>query len=317
MNTQQTPRHTPVLHAATLTAILSSMLASSASAQNAATAPAGPDMMTSIAVLLISLSILIVLLLLILAMLIDTLLRRSYGTGLFPALAGDLGIGRLWDRMVGLRPASPKVVLDAPLHHDYDGIEELDNGPPPIFNYILYGSIVFAVVYVLRFHVFEAAPTQDQEYQEELQVALRQRAEREGAAANKIDETTVQLSTKKEDLDAGKAVFAQHCVVCHGDKGEGKIGPNLTDKYWLHGGSINDVFRTVKIGVPAKGMIAWQSVLNPTQMAEVSSYILSLQGTNPPNAKKPEGEPYVPKAVEPKPDSSKATPANKKVALAH
>ena len=76
--------------------------------------------------------------------------------------------------------------------------------------------------------------------------------------------------------------------------GGGGIGPNLTDVYWLHGGSIADIFKTVKYGVPEMGMQAWKSELRPANMQEVSSYILTLAGTNPPNAKAPQGEVYTP-----------------------
>jgi cytochrome c oxidase cbb3-type subunit 3 len=85
-------------------------------------------------------------------------------------------------------------------------------------------------------------------------------------------------------------VYLNSCAACHGQAGEGNVGPNLTDAYWLHGGGIKNVFKTVKYGVPEKGMIAWEKQLSPAQIAQVSSYILSMQGTNPPNAKAPQGE---------------------------
>ena len=97
-----------------------------------------------------------------------------------------------------------------------------------------------------------------------------------------------------EVLSAGKEIFTTYCVACHGNAGEGGVGPNMTDQYWLHGGSINDIFRTVKYGVPEKGMAAWQEILMPKQISEVSNYILSLQGTNPPNALPPQGDLYTP-----------------------
>jgi cytochrome c oxidase cbb3-type subunit 3 len=81
-----------------------------------------------------------------------------------------------------------------------------------------------------------------------------------------------------------------NCAACHGQKGEGVVGPNLTDAYWIHGGGIKNVFKTIKYGVPAKGMIAWETQLSPSQIQKVASYVLTLQGTNPPNGKAPEGE---------------------------
>jgi cytochrome c oxidase cbb3-type subunit 3 len=91
------------------------------------------------------------------------------------------------------------------------------------------------------------------------------------------------------DLEAGKAIFKTNCVPCHGPEAGGIVGPNLTDKYWIHGGGIKNVFKTIKDGVPAKGMISWQAVLKPKQIQEVASYVLSLQGTKPANPKAPQG----------------------------
>ena len=76
---------------------------------------------------------------------------------------------------------------------------------------------------------------------------------------------------------------------CHGQKGEGLVGPNFADEYWIHGGGIKNVFKVIKYGVPDKGMIAWQAQLKPADMQKVGSYILTLQGTNPPNPKAPQG----------------------------
>ena len=89
--------------------------------------------------------------------------------------------------------------------------------------------------------------------------------------------------------------YADYCAACHGQEGQGVVGPNLTDEFWLHGGDVNDVFKVVKYGVTSKGMVAWQKKLSDDQILEVSSYILSLKGSNPANAKAPQGEKYVPK----------------------
>ncbi|RYZ29080.1 MAG: cytochrome C oxidase subunit III, partial [Chitinophagaceae bacterium] len=79
---------------------------------------------------------------------------------------------------------------------------------------------------------------------------------------------------------------------CHGGKGEGGVGPNLTDKFWLHGGTINDVFKTIKYGVPEKGMQAWEKTYSPSQIKNIASYIKSIAGSNPPNGKSPQGDPF-------------------------
>ena len=107
--------------------------------------------------------------------------------------------------------------------------------------------------------------------------------------ADQVDETNVELLTDEASLAAGEAIFLGKCATCHGNLGEGGVGPNMTDEYWIHGGTIVDVFSTVKYGVPAKGMISWRDQLRPQEMQMVSSYILTLQGTDPPNQKAPEG----------------------------
>jgi cytochrome c oxidase cbb3-type subunit III len=179
------------------------------------------------------------------------------------------------------------------LADDYDGIKELDNKVPPWFNYLFYGSILFAVYYMLDYHVFETSPLQEAEYAEEMNIAKQQRDQLAKSGAF-ITEETVTFVKENEALEKGKQVYNTHCVACHATDGGGLVGPNLTDQYWIHGGSINDIFKTIKYGVPAKGMISWQQQLNPVQIQDVSSYILTLQGTQPQNPKAPEGVPFSP-----------------------
>jgi cytochrome c oxidase cbb3-type subunit III len=106
---------------------------------------------------------------------------------------------------------------------------------------------------------------------------------------NAIDESNIKPITDAAQLNDGKEIYTAKCAVCHGVAGEGKVGPNLTDEYWLHGGELADVFKTIKYGVTGKGMIAWEKSLNGLQMAELASYIKSLQGTNPAGALAPQG----------------------------
>jgi cytochrome c oxidase cbb3-type subunit 3 len=108
---------------------------------------------------------------------------------------------------------------------------------------------------------------------------------------NTIDATTVVLLTDDASLVAGKAIFDKNCMVCHLAQGQGLVGPNLTDEYWIHGCTIGDVFNLIMVGVPEKGMISWKTQLTPEQIQQVGSYIISLKGTNPPNPKEPQGQP--------------------------
>ena len=175
------------------------------------------------------------------------------------------------------------------LDHDYDGIRELDNRIPPWFSWLFYVTILFAIIYMLDYHVFKSSPLQDEEYQIQVKEAEIKRAEliKSGAFLN---EETVTLLTDASSLATGKQIFDANCVACHANDAGGLVGPNLTDDYWIHGGGIKNVFKTIKYGVTAKGMIAWQSQLNPTQIQEVASFVISLHGTKPANPKQPEGE---------------------------
>lgn len=192
-----------------------------------------------------------------------------------------------WNKLMGLRPLAEED--DLVIDHSYDGIQELDNPTPAWFMGLFYATMVFGVIYLSVYHVF-GGMNQDQEYEREMAVAETARQAFLATQADNVDENTVTLANSPEVIADGKAIFEQNCVACHGAAGEGGIGPNLTDDYWLHGGNIKQVFRTIKVGVPDKGMIAWEQQLSPAKIAHVANYILSLHGTNPPNAKEPQGE---------------------------
>ena len=193
-----------------------------------------------------------------------------------------------WHKLMGLHALSEE--KDLVIEHAYDGIKELDNPVPAWFNGMFYASVVFAVVYLCVYHVFGWGMNQDQEYEHEMAIAEQARQEWLAQSSNNIDENNVTVDLSPETVAAGQAIFSQNCIACHGGQGEGGIGPNLTDEYWLHGGEVKDVFRTVKYGVLDKGMVPWEQSLTPAQLAEVTNYIISLRGTNPPNAKDPQGD---------------------------
>ncbi len=185
------------------------------------------------------------------------------------------------------------------LDHDYDGIHELDNHLPPWWKWLFYGGIAWGIVYMLVYHVFDALPLQEEEYAIEMAAAKSAREELMASEGNNIDENTVEFSEEAEVLAKGKIIYDRDCAVCHAPEGQGLIGPNFTDNYWLHGGGIKDVFHTIKYGVPEKGMIPWQSKLSPSDIRDVASYVLTFVGTtpkNPPAPKGPEGEEYKPEA---------------------
>ena len=181
---------------------------------------------------------------------------------------------------------------DILMDHDYDGIRELDNSLPPWWLYMFYFTIAFAVFYIGYYHVFAKGPLQIAEYNAEMKVAEEAKTAYLAKQANKIDENNVTLLTDAKDLDVGKSIFKKNCVVCHGENGEGGVGPNFTDEYWLHGGGISDIFKTIKYGVPDKGMISWKDQMSLSDIQKVASYIKTFKGTNPPNGKAPQGEKY-------------------------
>lgn len=182
---------------------------------------------------------------------------------------------------------------DIDLGHNYDGIRELDNPTPPWWRIAFAATILFAPIYLYRYHVAHSAPLQIEELAIEIEEGERRKKEYLATAANAIDENNI-AGMEGIEVAAGANIYAKNCVACHGQNGEGNaVGPNLTDTYWLHNGGIEDIFKSVKYGWPEKGMKSWQAEMSSLEMAQVTFYVASLQGTNPPGAKEPQGQPWV------------------------
>jgi cytochrome c oxidase cbb3-type subunit III len=176
------------------------------------------------------------------------------------------------------------------MDHDYDGIKELDNNLPPWWLYMFYITILFGIGYILNYHILKKSPLQDEEYAISMKNAEEDVAKYLASKGDVINESNVVVLTDEAAINAGSETFAKYCVACHLEKGQGSIGPNLTDAYWIHGNTINDLFRTITNGVPEKGMIPWGTQLSPEQIQQVASFILTkLAGTNV-EGKEPEGE---------------------------
>ena len=184
------------------------------------------------------------------------------------------------------------------LDHSYDGIKELDNHLPPWWKWLFYGTVAWSVVYLVMYHVTDSAPLQTQEYNDEITLAesVKQKylATQPTAA---IDENTLVYSNDAAILKSGKDIFTVNCVSCHrADGGGNAIGPNLTDPYWLHGGSIKQIFATIKNGANQNRMPAWGKMMKPSDVRDVAFYVMSLQGSNPKDAKEPQGQEEKPAA---------------------
>lgn len=180
------------------------------------------------------------------------------------------------------------------LDHNYDGVQELDNPLPAWWVNLFYGTIGFAVVYMIAFTFFipSAGALADKKV-EELTGKLTQKVAVTGDVKSAAEAAVAEVSFPSDAaaLEAGKAVFAGKCLACHGAKGEGLVGPNLTDDFWIHGkGTEADIYKVVTEGVPEKGMISWKTLLKEDEIKSVTVYVKSLHGTNPENAKPPQGE---------------------------
>ena len=194
--------------------------------------------------------------------------------------------------------------------HDFDGIQELDNGMPPFLKYIFIATIIGAVYYYIDYQILHISPNQYAEYANELKEGERQKAEYLKKAGASVDENTVTLLEDAAIIGAGAQIYATNCLACHGDKGQGGVGPNLTDKFWLHGGDIKSVFKSIKYGIPDKGMRAWQSEIKPSDIQALSSFILKdMANKNVDGGKEPQGVEYIP-GVEATADAATTAPAD-------
>uniref|UniRef100_A0A832MLW7 C-type cytochrome n=1 Tax=Eiseniibacteriota bacterium TaxID=2212470 RepID=A0A832MLW7_UNCEI len=179
---------------------------------------------------------------------------------------------------------------DRLLDHNYDGIQEYDNPMPGWWVWIFWATIAFSVLYWFNVPGIGPGPGRIANYEREMAAA----EEKYGALrqAGPVDEAALRaLAADPAQVEAGRAVWSANCAVCHREDGGGGIGPNLTDAFWLHGGSLLAIHRTVQAGVLDKGMPAWGEVLRPDDLNAVVAFVATLRGTHPPDPKAPEGTP--------------------------
>lgn len=207
------------------------------------------------------------------------------------APAGPTWAERVLERLTRQKSLADEKEIE--LHHDYDGIRELDNVLPPWWLWLFYGSILWGVIYLVNVHVIKIWPDTVNEYHQEMSQAKLDVDAYLATQTNTVDEKTVTFTDDPAVIGSGRELFTTYCVACHGPDGSGSetsVGPNLTDAYWLHGGGIKNVFKTIKFGVPEKGMIAWKAQLQPAEIRALASYILTLEGSGSATQKAPQGE---------------------------
>jgi len=172
------------------------------------------------------------------------------------------------------------------LEHEADGIRELDNKLPRWWVWLFYLTTIFAVIYLMYYHVFGAGDLMSTEYAKEMRLGEALKS----ASMSKFEQNLAALEPSKDPqvLESGKGTFLKLCAPCHRVDGGGLVGPNLTDDYWIHGSNFVDNVKIIWTGVPTKGMITWKGVIKPNEISAVASYIYTLRGTKPVNPKPPE-----------------------------
>ena len=179
---------------------------------------------------------------------------------------------------------------DAPVVHEYDGIEECDNNLPTWWLWTFYGTILFAVGYWFHFHTFGTGANPMAAFEQEDAAIKAAEAEQLKKAGAVTPDLLVKLSKDGATLKQGQEVFKTTCMSCHLESGGGSIGPNLTDAFWINGGTPEKIYKTIKEGVPAKGMASWGPVLGEERVRAATAYVISIKNTNVAGGKAPQGD---------------------------
>jgi cytochrome c oxidase cbb3-type subunit 3 len=174
--------------------------------------------------------------------------------------------------------------------HEIDGIEEYDNKLPNWWLYTLYGSMLFAAGYWFHYQTSGFGILPSAEYRIDVEKAAAAEAAKVKAGGAITAEGLTTLSRDKNTVNVGRQVFAQTCAACHRADGGGIVGPNLTDNFWIHGGSLDKIYATISTGVPDKGMPAWGPQLGAERVQAVTAFVATLRGTNVAGGKAAQGD---------------------------
>ena len=186
-------------------------------------------------------------------------------------------------------PAQDPVTQAELLDHSYDGIQEYDNPLPGWWVFLFWACIAFSPFYVVYYHQGVGKLPLD-EYAADVQAFNEAEAARLANMGEATDALLLEMAGNPALMAEARNEFVTTCKSCHGEQGQGGIGPNLTDAYWLHGAQPMQILETITEGVPEKGMEAWGEKLSALTIRKLAAFVTTLAGTNPPNPKEPQGE---------------------------
>src|SRR4026209_2918849 len=185
---------------------------------------------------------------------------------------------------------------DRLLEHDYDGIREYDSPMPGGWWYSCGGGIACSALYLLNVPGIGIGAGRLAAYRRDMAIADSVLASQD-PLRGVTESSLLALAADPTQHTLGQTTFGSMCSACRRADAGGNIGPNLTDDWWIHGGTPLEILKTVNEGVLAKGMPAWGKMLKPDQLLAVVGYATTPRGRNPQGPQPPHGVPGGPAAA--------------------